>query len=88
MIYMSTHENIRNYIYVNTQKYKKWRCSQNMQCCCYSEVKKAESQEPMSMRQDSVADGPQENNGCSLDSRSTARISVQELARRVSQIPR
>ena len=39
-----------------------------MQCCCYSEVPKAESQETMSMRQDSVADGPQENNGCLLDS--------------------
>ena len=59
-----------------------------MQCCCYSEVQKAESQETMSMRQDSLADGPQENNGCTLDSRSTARISVREWARRVSQIPR
>ena len=59
-----------------------------MQYCCYSEVQKADSQETMSMRQDSVADGPQENNGCSLESRSTARISVQEWARRASQIPR
>ena len=59
-----------------------------MQCCCYSVVQKAESQETMSMRQDSVADGPEENNGCSLDSRSTARISLQEWARRVLQIPR
>ena len=57
-----------------------------MQCCCYSEVRKAESQETMSMRQDSVGDGPQENNGCSLDSHSTAPISVQEWARRASQI--
>ena len=59
-----------------------------MQCCCYSEVQKAESQETMSMRQDSLADGLQENNGCTLDYRSTARISVREWARRVSQIPR
>ena len=87
MIYMSTHENIRNDIYVNTWKYKKCRGSYNMQCCCYSEVQKAESQETMSMRQDSSADGSQENNGCMLDSRSTARISVREWARRVSQIP-
>ena len=49
-----------------------------MQCCCYSEAQKAESQETMSMKQESVADGPQEYNCCSLDSRSTARISVQE----------
>ena len=49
-----------------------------MQCCCYSEVQKAESQETMSMSQDSVADGSQENNGCLLDSRSMACISVQE----------
>ena len=59
-----------------------------MQCCCYSEVQKAESQETMSMRQDSSADGPQEDNGCALDSRSMAHISVREWARRVSQIPR
>ena len=44
-----------------------------MQCCCYNEVQNAESQETMSMRQDSLADGPQENNGCTLDSRSTAQ---------------
>ena len=55
-----------------------------MQCCCCSEVQNAKSQETMSMRQDGVADGPQENNGCSLDSRFTARISVQEWGRRVS----
>ena len=41
----------------------------------------------MSMRQDSVADGVQENNGCMLDSRSTAHINVREWARRVSRIP-
>ena len=58
-----------------------------MQCCCYSEVQKAESQETMSMRQDSLADGPQENNGCTLDSHSMAPICVREWARRVSQIP-
>ena len=59
-----------------------------MQCYCYSEVQKAKSQKTMSMRQDSVADGSQENNGCSLDSHSMASISVQEWARRVLQIPR
>ena len=31
---MSTHENIRYDIYVNIWKYKKWRGSHNMQCCC------------------------------------------------------
>ena len=41
-----------------------------MQCCCYSEVQKAERQETISMKQDSVAHGPREINGCSLDSRS------------------
>ena len=40
----------------------------------------AESQKTMLLSRDSVADGPSENTGCTLDSRSTARINVQEFA--------
>ena len=61
--------------------YKIREVSHNMQCCCYGEVQRGlRARRQCLLGKDSVVKDPCENEVCSLDSRSTARINVHEWA--------